>query len=82
MKKYIGIIIAGVAVAAGSFLGYKVATNDELRGKIVRNAQDILKLTKKIDTMSEDVAIRTAKLTKNPKVNQDYVEKQWEAIGL
>ncbi len=82
MRKYIGIIIAGVAVAAGSFLGYKVATNDELRGKIVRNAQDVLKLTKKIDTMSEDVAIRTAKLTKNPKVNQDYVEKQWEAIGL
>lgn len=82
MKKYIGIIIAGVAVAAGSFLGYKVATNDELRGMIVRNAQDVLKLTKKIDTMSEDVAIRTAKLTKNPKVNQDYVEKQWEAIGL
>lgn len=82
MKKYIGIIIAGVAIAAGSFLGYKVATNDELRGKIVRNAQDVLKLTKKIDTMSEDVAIRTAKLTKNPKVNQDYVEKQWEAISL
>lgn len=82
MRKYIGIIIAGVAVAAGSFLGYKVATNDELRGKIVRNAQDVLKLTKKIDTMSEDVAIRTAKLTKNPKVNQDFVEKQWEAIGL
>lgn len=82
MKKYIGIMIAGVAVAAGSFLGYKVAINDELRGKIVRNAQDVLKLTKKIDTMSEDVAIRTAKLTKNPKVNQDYVEKQWEAIGL
>lgn len=82
MRKYIGITIAGVAVAAGSFLGYKVATNDELRGKIVRNAQDVLKLTKKIDTMSEDVAIRTAKLTKNPKVNQDYVEKQWEAIGL
>lgn len=82
MRKYIGIIIAGVAVAAGSFLGYKVAINDELRGKIVRNAQDVLKLTKKIDTMSEDVAIRTAKLTKNPKVNQDYVEKQWEAIGL
>ena len=82
MKKYIGIIIAGVAVAAGSFLGYKVATNDELRGKIIRNAQDVLRLTKKIDTMSEDVAIRTAKLTKNPKVNQDYVEKQWEAIGL
>ena len=82
MRKYIGIIIAGVAVAAGSFFGYKVATNDELRGKIVRNAQDVVKLTKKIDTMSEDVAIRTAKLTKNPKVNQDYVEKQWEAIGL
>lgn len=82
MKRYIGIIIAGVAVAAGSFLGYKVATNDELRGKIIRNAQDVLKLTKKIDTMSEDVAIRTAKLTKNPKVNQDYVEKEWEAIGL
>ena len=82
MRKYIGIIIAGVAVAAGSFLGYKVATNDELRGKIIRNAQDVLKLTKKIDTMSEDVAIRTAKLTTNPKVTQDYVEKQWEAIGL
>ena len=36
---------------------------------------------KKVDEMSEEVALRTARLTKNPQVNQDWVERQWESIG-
>ncbi len=31
--------------------------------------------------MSEDVALRTAQMTKNPKINQDWVANQWESVG-
>lgn len=31
--------------------------------------------------MTEDVAVRTAKMTKNPKINQEWVSNQWESIG-
>ena len=31
--------------------------------------------------MSEDVALRTAQMTKNPKINQEWVENQWDALG-
>ena len=30
--------------------------------------------------MTEDVAVRTAQMTKNPKINQDWVKNQWESI--
>lgn len=45
----------------------------------VKDAYDTSK--KKVDTMTEDVALQTARVTKNPKINQDFVEKQWENLG-
>ena len=76
-KKLFGLIALGATIAAGAFAGYKVATDDELRG-----AQDVFETSKKAVTeMSEDVALKTAKMTKNPKINQDWVENQWESIG-
>lgn len=69
-------IVAGVA-------GYAVTTNDELRGRLLRGAKDVVDTSKKkMGGMTEDVAIRTAQLTKNPKINQDWVESQWEKAGL
>ena len=32
--------------------------------------------------MTEDVAMRTAQVTKNPKINQDWVNRQWENVGF
>ena len=73
-KIFIAIALA-TTVAAGAFAGYKIATDDELRGRLLRGAQDI------VDVMTEDVAMRTAQVTKNPKINQSWVSNQWENVG-
>lgn len=83
MKNKILTAVALVAtVAAGVFAGYKIVTDDELRGRLLRSAQDIVDTSKKkMDVMTEDVAMRTAQVTKNPKINQDWVNHQWENVG-
>lgn len=81
MRKYFGIAIAGAAIIAGSIFGYKLATDKELRGRLTRGARDAFDTSKKkVDEMSEEVALRTAQLTKNPQVNQEWVEHQWDLI--
>ena len=81
-SKVLAVIALATTVAAGAFTGYKIATDDELRGRLLRGAQDIVDTsTKKMDVMTEDVAMRTAQMTKNPKINQDWVNHQWENVG-
>ena len=76
------LAVGGVAIVAGSLVGYKIATDKELRNYLVRNLQDAFNISKrKVTGMTEDVAMRTARMTRNPKINQDWVENQWEAIG-
>ena len=81
-NKVLTAIALATTVAAGVFAGYKLATDDELRGRLLRGAQDIVDTSKKkMDVMTEDVAMRTAQMTKNPKINQDWVDHQWENVG-
>ena len=81
-NKVLTAIALATTVAAGVFAGYKLATDDELRGRLLRGAQDIVDTSKKkMDVMTEDVAMRTAQVTKNPKINQDWVKHQWEKVG-
>lgn len=81
-NKVLTAIALATTVAAGVFAGYKLATDDELRGRLLRRAQDIVDTSKKkMDVMTEDVAMRTAQVTKNPKINQDWVNHQWENVG-
>lgn len=84
MKNKVLTALALVAtVAVGTYTGYKVATDEELRGRLLRGAQDIVDTSKKkMDVMTEDVAMRTAQVTKNPKINQDWVNRQWESVGF
>lgn len=80
--RILGGVIAGLVVAAGAFIGYKVATDEEFRGRLTRGAKDMYQTSKKkVGDMTEDVALRTAQLTKNPKINQEWVENQWETLG-
>ena len=47
------------------------------------SVKDIFHISKKrVEEMTEEVAVKTAKMTKNPKINQDWVERQWEQLGL
>lgn len=82
MKK-IGMLVAlAGTVAAGALFGYKVATDEAFRGRLTRGAQDVYDASKKkFNVVTEDVALKTAQMTKNPKVNQDWVSNQWESIG-
>lgn len=81
-SKIIAAIIASASVAAGVFVGYKAATDQEFRGRITRGAKDVYQTSKKkVGDMTEDVAVRTAQMTKNPKINQEWVENQWDALG-
>ena len=81
MKKLFGFTAVIVAIVLGAAAGYKVATDKDLRSRVKRNAQDIFQTSKqRVDEMTEEVALKTAKMTKNPKINQDWVEKQWEGI--
>lgn len=81
-NKVLTAIALATTVAAGVFAGYKLATDDELRGRLLRGAQDIVDTSKKkMDVMTEDVAMRTAQVTKNPKINQDWANHQWENVG-
>lgn len=81
-NKVLAAIALATTVAAGVFAGYKLATDDELRGRLLRGARDIVDTSKKkMDVMTEDVAMRTAQVTKNPKINQDWVNHQWEIVG-
>lgn len=75
-------IALATTVAASAFVGYKIATDDELRGRLLRSAQNIVDTSKKkMDVMTEDVAMRTAHVTKNPKINQGWVSNQWVNVG-
>lgn len=81
-NKIIAASISLVAIAAGAFVGYELATDAELRGRLTRGARDVYQTSKKrVGDMTEDVAVRTAKMTKNPKINQEWVSNQWESIG-
>ena len=81
-SRVLAVIALATTVVAGAFAGYKIATDDELRGRLLRGAQDVVATSKKkMDVMTEDVAMRTAQVTKNPKINQDWVNHQWENVG-
>lgn len=81
-NKVLAVVALATTVVAGAFAGYKLATDDELRCRLLRGAQDIVDTSKKkMDVMTEDVAMRTAQVTKNSKINQDWVNHQWENVG-
>lgn len=82
-NKILAVTVFGVTAAAAAVVGYKLASDKQLRGRIGMSVKDIFHISKKrVEEMTEEVAVKTAKMTKNPKINQDWVERQWEQLGL
>ncbi|WP_144743641.1 hypothetical protein [Enorma burkinafasonensis] len=82
MQKITSLVLTGVGIAAGAYFGYRILSDSERRDRIVRSVTDVFETSrKKAKVMSEDIALRTAQMTKNPKVNQDWVAQQWESVG-
>ena len=46
-NKVLAVVALATTVVAGAFAGYKLATDDELRGRLLRGAQDIVDTSKK-----------------------------------
>lgn len=82
MNRASEIALTSLAVGLGAVVGFIVVTRPESIERMKNGVTDIFSTSKKkVDEMSEEVALRTARLTKNPQVNQDWVERQWESIG-
>lgn len=81
MSRASEIALTSLAVGLGAVVGFIVVTRPESIERMKNGVTDIFSTSKKkVDEMSEEVALRTARLTKNPQVNQDWVERQWESI--
>lgn len=75
--------LLGTAVGVGVAVGYALVTNEDLRRRITGGVRGLYETSRaKVSEMSEEAALRTARITKNPRVNQDWVAQQWENIGL
>lgn len=82
MSRASEIALTSLAVGLGAVVGFIVVTRPESIERMKNGVTDIFSTSKKkVDEMSEEVALRTARLTKNPQANQDWVERQWESIG-
>ena len=46
-NKVLTVLTLTATVAIGAFVGYKVATDEDLRGRLLRGAQDIVETSKK-----------------------------------
>lgn len=75
--------LLGTAVGLGVAVGYALVTNEDLRRRITGNVKGLYESSRaRVSEMSEEAAMRTARITKNPKINQDWVAQQWESLGL
>lgn len=71
----LGLAVAGAAT-------YVLISNEELRDSIREKFLQTSRASRdRMDAMTEEVVLRKAKLTRNPSVNQDWVEQQWSSIG-
>lgn len=73
---FVASALASTAVAIGYMLTHPeaVKTVDAACKKLVRKSKE------NFQDVSEDVALKTARVTNNPDINKDWVENQWNAL--
>ena len=75
-----GALVAGITLGVAA--GYRFATDSELMLRFSSVAQGVFERSKhRVNGMSEEVAVHTAQVTRNPKFTQEWVRAQWDAIG-
>lgn len=81
LRTVIKVSLLGATIAAGSYAGYKVATTPAIRERIKRKLSDLLSVSKdQLSGMSEEMVLKRAQLMRNPQINRDWVESQWDLI--
>lgn len=72
---------ASMSIAAAAT--YAVLRNEDTRERIQQKLRSTFQSSReRVNVMSEEVALKTAKMTRNPRINQDWVERQWESVGF
>lgn len=83
MRRSVQLMLMVSGLTLGVAGGYLVVKNrDSIEYAMQRLGSAIDKPRRRAQEMSEEVALRTARLTNNPKVNQDWVSRQWDAAGF
>lgn len=81
MKRSHQALIFATSVVAGLGIGLYLANKTELRSDIKGKLEQLNPISRDaMQTMSEEVAMRTARATHNPKINQAWVERQWDEL--
>ena len=67
-----------VGLGMGLYLINKTELGSVIKGKL----EQLNPISRDaMQAMSEEVAMRAAQATHNPKINQAWVERQWEEVG-
>lgn len=82
MKRSQQALIFATSIVAGLGIGLYLVNKTDL-GTVIKGKLEQLNPISRdtMQTMSEEIAMRTAQATHNPKVNQAWVERQWEELG-
>lgn len=82
MKRSHQVLIFATSIVAGLGIGLYLVNKTELGSVIKGRLEQLNPISHDaMQTMSEEVAMRTAQATHNPKINQAWVERQWEELG-
>lgn len=82
MKRSHQALIFATSIVAGLGIGLYLVNKTELGSVIKGKVEQLNPISHDaMQTMSEEVAMRTAQATHNPKINQAWVERQWEDLG-
>lgn len=82
MKRYQCALILTAAMVGGVGIGLYVINETEFGSFIKSKLGHLSPIPREaVQTMSEEVAMRAAQATHNPRINQAWIEKQWEEVG-
>lgn len=82
MKRSQRALIFATSMVAGLGIGLYLVNKTELGTVIKGKLEQFNPISgDTMQTMSEEVVMRTAQATHNPKINQAWVERQWGEVG-
>ena len=75
-------LAVGVVVGLAGLVIYKLASSPAVKEQVLARIHHVKESSKeRMSQVTEEVALRTAQVTNNPKINQDWVAQQWNAVG-
>lgn len=75
-------LAVGAVVGLSALVIYKLMKDPAVKDQVLARIHRVKESSKeRMSQVTEEVALRTAQVTNNPKINQDWVAQQWNAVG-